>query len=477
MDYGAIKAAAANAGNEPIYRVIAERLISSIEEGVIKPGERLPAVRALAKELGVSNGTAQAVYRHLETRKAVYTAVGSGTFAASLGASGLIPPEPYPETRPKNIPGAVSFVKGAEDIFPVARFREAFSKVLSRDGGAAFGYEDRLGYAPLRGALSGYLAGSGICAEADAIQIISGAQQGIDVAARAIIRRGDAAIVESPAYYGAVGALNACGAEVTAVEITESGIDAQKLEWFVKQRKPSLIYVTPYFQTPTCAVYSLENKRALIEMAAKYQFYIVEEDLTSDFYNGAAVPLKALDYKNRVVYVKSFSKILMPGLRIGFMVLPKALRAHAASAKYTSDIETSGLIQRAFEAFICAGGLNGHIASARGVYKRRGELLLKSADAYWGGLAEVTAGGVNAWCAVKQSVDPAAFFSALSRNGVIVTPGHIYSVYGPVPGFFRLGLSGLTDGEIDEGAQRVGECLRAAAKGKPPADPAKNAVD
>ena len=341
----------------PLYQQLADGIARLIADGHLPANSKLPPIRKLAGQAGVNPATVVTAYKHLESKQMAYSRIGSGTFVSPLPVEQAPEPVANLNIRPYhsgiNLENAINFANTSlpHEMFPVAAFKRAFDEVLEREKGGAFSYMDIMGHEPLRALLCGYLESCGIKTSVENVQIISGAQQGVDLISKAILRFGDVVFVEKPTFYGAAGAFLSRGGKLVEIPLLEDGMDIAALENYLKLYQPKLIYMTAYFQTPTGVSYSLEKKRRLLELAEQYGAYIIEEDDYYDFHYGAEplVSLKALDYKNRVIYIKSFSKILMPGLRMGLIVLPKKIRQAVMEAKYTTDHSSSGFMQRAME--------------------------------------------------------------------------------------------------------------------------------
>ena len=453
---------------EPMYRRLSDMLFGLIETGRIPADEKLPPIRKLAAALGVNNITIVNAYKLLESRKAAYSIAGSGTYAARLSAEhrAFLKQVPRVHLSAEAFQSAdrkstilFSNTSASVSLFPVEAFKALFNEVLERDKGGAFGYEDSGGYLPLCKALCEAMEAQGIKTLPERVQIVSGAQQGVDIVAKAMLMPNDAVIVESPTYYGAVGSFLSRGAVVSGAPMEDDGMDMDALERLIRTNKPKLVYVMANYQTPTTVSYSPEKKRALLSLASKYDFYIVEEDNQSDFYYGEKpnVSLKALDHKNRVVYIKSFSKILMPGLRLGFMLLPKEVQSRVGAAKYTSDVETSGFTQRAFELFIQNGGWKAHIAQMRGIYKARYQEMLSASNRFLAGRMVFVppGGGLNIWYTLNKRVDTPAFCERLVQAGVVVTPGSLFALHGEELPNIRLSFANVDVGRIAVGIEKI----------------------
>ncbi len=459
----------------PVYKQLGDSLLSLIEDGVIKAGAKLPPIRTMADALKINNVTVISAYKYLENKKVVYSRMGSGTYVSEVQS---VLPTPIfrfdsqntdttPEGEEKStVKNSINFANTtvSPSLFPVERFKQMFNTVLDRDMGNAFSYTDVSGYEPLRVSICKYLEGIGIKTTYDRIQIISGAQQGLDIISKVMLKMGDTLFVESPTYYGAVGAFLSRNAQVVEVPLENDGINIEKLEALLKLYRPNFLYVMTYYQTPTCITYSLQKKRQLLELAAKYDTYIIEEDSHSElcFTNEEVVPLKALDYKNRVIYIKSFSKILMPGLRIGFMVLPKKILQKAQSAKYTSDIQTSGFIQRAFDLCLQSGELESHVATLKEIFTKRYNCFLtelKKLEDYFE--FQPPNGGLSFWLAIKnEKISSQQLCKKLLIHDVIATPGAVFALDGQDLPFIRLSLADVTCDEIKMGVSEMETVLR-----------------
>ncbi|WP_313529703.1 MocR-like pyridoxine biosynthesis transcription factor PdxR [Anaerotignum sp.] len=462
-------------GQVPLYQQLADGLARLISEGSLPPDSKLPPIRKMAEEYGVNNVTIVSAYKHLESKQMVYSRKGSGTFVSPLPVEAI--PEPVAKGNLHSFEAGISFEKAINfantslphELFPVDAFKKAFNEVLEREKGGAFRYTDSMGYQPLRQQLCSYLETYGIKTGVDSIQIISGAQQGIDVISKAMVQFGDVVFVESPTFYGAAGAFLSRGAKLIEIPMESDGMKLTVLEDYLKLYRPRFIYMMAYFQTPTGISYSMEKKRRLLELAERYDTYIIEEDDFYDFYYNkeTPVPLKALDYKNRVVYIKSFSKILMPGLRMGLMVLPKRIHQGVMEAKYTTDISTSGFIQKAMEQYLKENGWEHHAKTMRRFGGEKYRHTLSLAKKYLGGKATFALpnGGVSLWIELPEGIGAEAFCSRMLEKNVILTPGSQFEISGKDSGHIRLSFCGLDDDKIQVGLKRMGETIEEMGKG------------
>lgn len=463
-------------GQAPLYQQLADGLAKLISEGNLPPDSKLPPIRKMAEKYGVNNVTVVAAYKHLESKQMVYSRKGSGTFVSPLPVEAI--PEPVAKGNLHSFEASISFKKAINfantslphELFPVDAFKKAFNEVLEKEKGGAFRYTDSMGYQPLRQQLCCYLEDYGIKTGVDSVQIISGAQQGIDVISKAMIQFGDVVFVESPTFYGAAGAFLSRGAKLIEIPMESDGMKMAVLEDYLKLYRPRFIYMMAYFQTPTGISYSMEKKRRLLELAERYDTYIIEEDDFYDFYytKEKPVPLKALDYKNRVIYIKSFSKILMPGLRMGLMVLPKKVHQGVMEAKYTTDISTSGFIQKAMEQYLRENGWDRHAKAMRRFGGEKYHRTLSFAKKYLSGRATyfLPKGGVSLWINLPEGVGAESFCSRMLEKNVILTPGSQFEISGKDSSHVRLSFCGLDDDKIEVGLKRMGETMEKMMAGE-----------
>ncbi len=452
----------------PIYQQLGDSIHELIEKGILQPNYRLPSIRIMAEKLNINNVTVVNAYRYLENKKVVYSQIGSGTYVSPLPIKDL--PEPinpninkFNKNNNYNLENALNFAttSTSEELFPVDEFKQIFNEILERDKGYAFKYQESEGYTSLRKSICKYLSHYSINSSYEKIQIISGAQQGIDILSKAILKSGDIVFVEKPTYYGAVGAFQSRGANIIEIPLENDGMNMDLLESYMKLYLPKLIYVMTYYQTPTSISYSLEKKRKLLQIAEKYNSYIIEEDNLSDFNysNTENVSLKALDYKNRVIYIKSFSKILMPGLRLGFIILPQKILQQVSLAKQNSDISTSGFIQRAFDLYLQKGLWIEHKKRICNIYKKRYQETIKCVDKYLDVKYTPPNGGLTLWLKFHESINIEYFCNKLLEQKVILSPGALFSLSNEQIPYVRLSFASVRKEDISKGIKIMGDIL------------------
>lgn len=431
----------------PLYMQLYQTLREMVESGRLLQDTRLPSVREFTRLLGINQVTVVSSFRKLEKDGLIYTKAGSGTYTAGLLQR--IPEKPdNPFLQDELYPQADSLYQGTRrimitentinfasatptsDLFPVDNFKLVLNEVLDRDKGNAFSYTESQGFPPLQESIAGLFPKGNVSYSAEDINIISGAQQGIDIVTKALLRQGDSIIAESPTYTGAVAVFKSRDAQLVDVAMQPGGPDLNLLEYTIKKYRPGLMYTIPSFQNPTGCSYTNDKRKALLGLAEKYNFFIIEDDYVSDldFDRRQYIPLKTLDTGNRVIMIKSFSKLFMPGLRLGFMVVPSRLSQVLLAAKHTADISTSGLVQRAFDLYIRKGYWNSHFEFMYGIYRERYKIMVESLERYLpqGSGFIKPGGGLNVWVSLPYGFPANTLLHMASANDIAFAPGTIF---------------------------------------------------
>ena len=296
------------------------------------------------------------------------------------------------------------------------------------------------------------------------IQIISGAQQGIDIAARALLQRGDIVCMENPTYPGATAAFRACGAKIVDIALTKEGIDLSDLEIKLKQFRPRLLYVMPNIQNPTGISYSKNICRRLIGLARYYDTSIIEDDYISALHYGrtAPVPLKTYDSDDRVIYIRSFSKLFMPGLRLAYMVIPSPLYQKMLNVKNISDIATSGLTQRVFDYYLRTGLWHSHLRSIIGTCRTRFDFALKMAQAYLPQDIKFDrpSGGLSLWLKLPPRINTPSLICRAYSRGIMLCDSSPFFLRPFAHDCLRLSFAALSPAQVRSGMQILGELTK-----------------
>lgn len=439
------------------YLQIYNHIKKIIVEKQIKENEKLPPIRKLAQHIGVNNTTIVKVYELLENEGYVYKTVGSGTFVSMIKTS-------KDEIIVKK-DGVIHFESGnpPTEIFPIEDFKSAVNMALSKDGSSIFEYDEGLGSEDLRQKIVYHLQDKGIKTTKENIQVISGAQQGIDIVCKGLINYCDVVFVEEPTYSGAIEVFKSRGAKIVSIPMLDDGIDIGILKLKLEKIKPKLIYTMPNFQNPTGISYSTYKKKKLIELAEKYDFYIVEDDFISDFKFDSHdnKPLKSYDDKNRVIYIKSFSKILMPGLRIGIVDIPSELLKKVLWAKHSSDISTPGLIQRSMYYYMEYFNWNNYLESVEKIYTQKYKFTKNLINAKLSDKLKVrqSNGGINFFLELPRGYSSYDFTRFLLEKGVSVLPGTYFFDNIVDDRFFRINIAKSSIQDIEKGISIISDNL------------------
>lgn len=463
---------------KPLYIQLYEQLKEYITRGVLAEDFKLPPIRSFSEYLGVNRVTVVNAYKLLEENKLVYKKVGSGTFVMPLKDDINLESDALTVTDEIEFDmesGAgddiinLSTASPDPELFSVGDFRRVLNEVLERDGGKAFMYHESLGYRPLRESLAGYLSAYGIKVPAEDIHIISGAQQGIDIISRVLLTNGDYVFVESPTYNGAVAVFKSRGAKIVEIPLLQDGPDMKELEKRLKLIKPKFIYVMPNFQNPTGCTYSERKRKYLMLLCRKYGVMIVEDDYMSDlsYINEGARPLKGIDTEERVLYIKSFSKVFMPGLRVGYLIIPATIKDKVMSVKHITDISTSGLMQRVLDLYLRSGIWNRHLEYMKKEYSVRYYEAVRAAKKYLRGASfNQPYGGLNLWVKLPEGIKAGELYERCRDRKVLFTPGTVFIKGDQGEAHIRISFAGTGPEQITRGISIIGQIMEEMRSGR-----------
>lgn len=481
-----------------LARQIETHLERLIRERLLGPGVKLPATRELAETLGVNRATVALAYEELVAAGLARAHVGQGTFVAEDAMPGPpavagAPPTPpidwaglfsrsaqiigADEERRRALgvpPGAgasvISFAGGMPDsgLFPTDAFRRVLNGVVREEGAALLQYYPTGGYPPLRQYLSRYLLRFGVEARPDDILIVNGSQQGFDLIARTLLDPGDTIAIEQPTYPRAMQVFRAFGAQLLAVPWDGDGPRPDVFERLLERHAPKLFYCQPNAHNPTGRSIAPETGRRLLAAAARHQVAIVEDGFDGSLYYGPRpiAPLKAGDRDGIVIYIGTFSKILFPGLRLGWVVAPAAVGRRLQAAKQLVDLHTSALIQAAVHRFCERRLLERHVARVAREYGRRRDLLLAALrrrmppDVSW----TEPRGGFSLLLTLPPAMSATALLAPAIERGVAFTPGEAFFPDGGGERTLRLSFSALAAARIDDGVRRLADTIKAARR-------------
>ncbi|MBW8464691.1 PLP-dependent aminotransferase family protein [Acidovorax sp.] len=372
-------------------------------------------------------------------------------------------------------PGIISFAGGFPDsaMFDVEGIRAASNAALAEEPGAALQYGATEGYNPLREQLAAFMASKGAKdVAADNLIVTTGSQQALDLLGKTLISPGDKVIVEGPTFLATIQCFRLYGAELISAPIDGNGVKTDELEKLIAEHKPKFVYLIPTFGNPSGAMLSLERRKAVLEMAVKHNTLIVEDDPYGDLYFGDAPPPSLLNLsatvpgsRDLLVHCGSLSKVLSPGLRVGWMIAPAELLGKATMCKQFSDAHTSTFAQATAAQYLKAGRMPGTLANVRRVYAERAQAMGDALRKELGDAIEFVQpqGGLFVWARLTGAGGKVADGNVLAKRaiekGVAFVPGTPFFCANPDHATFRLSFATADVDKIREGVARLGQAV------------------
>jgi 2-aminoadipate transaminase len=464
----------------PVYRHIAQAIERNITTGALALDFRLPAERDLADALKVSRTTIVSAYRDLETRGLVRGYVGRGTFvsaapeasgapfawrakvaaAAARSSDGVI----RDLLRHASDPGMVSVAAGvpALEVFPVDAYRRSMDRALKRDVRLAWGHSPTEGLPVLRETIA-HRFGS----QPHNVLALAGAQQGLDLLARCLVDPGDTVIVDRPGYLGALHTFNAAGARVIGWDVMRHDLD--ELDDLITRYRPKLIYTNPTFQNPTGWTMPLKLRRQLLSLASRLRVPIIEDDTYRELFLNTPPPqsLHSLDTQSVVIHLNTFSKVLAPGLRLGWLSAAPPIIEQLALLKQRSDPHMPNLNQMIIADMISDGTFDRHLAALRTEHRRRRDAMMGALERHgstgklqW----NVPEGGLYLWCRLSGRIKASQVHSHALTESVVFVRGEAFYVDQAGEREIRICFSTVAPNRADDVAKRIMRAINAARR-------------
>jgi len=476
----------------PLYRQLYDEFRAAILEGRLKAGNKLPPTRELATELGISRNTVMAAYDQLLSEGYVEGHVGSGTRVTSALPEEMLHTRPAPPRAPRGSPQHKAISKRGEKLvsvlppgrhlgagkmlpfraalpdlasFPFEVWTSLLAKYSRHPSHELFGYAHAAGYPRLREAIAAYLRSArAVKCEAAQVIVVPGSQVAVELAAQMLLDPGDTVLMEDPGYFGVRGVFIRVGACVAPVPVDREGI---RLDVISKTRDNArMVYVTPSHQFPLGMTMSLTRRLELLEWARGAGAWIVEDDCDGEYrYAGRPIAsLQGLDGDNRVIYTGTFSKVLFPSLRIGYLVVPPDrpdLVDAFIAGRVMIDLQLATIPQAALADFIEAGHFTRHLRRMRKLYGSRQSLLLEAARAELSGLLEIqeSEAGMHLVGWLPPEVSDMEAARAASQHNVLALPLSAFSLRPVARGALILGYTAFNEREIREGVRRLNTAL------------------
>ena len=371
-------------------------------------------------------------------------------------------------------PGIISFAGGFPDpaLFDVEGIKESSNAVLTNTPGPVLQYGATEGYGPLRESISAFMANKGATVSPEGLIVTTGSQQALDLIGKTLINPGDKVIVEAPTFLATIQCFRLYGAHLIGAPIDADGVDVDQLEKLIDEHKPKLVYLIPTFGNPSGATLSLARRKRILEIAVRTQTLIVEDDPYGELYFDQAPPLSLLALSDTVpgsrewlAHCGSFSKILSPGLRVGWMIAPPALLANATMCKQFSDAHTSNLTQAICAHYLTLNRLDSTLAVVRKTYAERARVMAESLRRELGDAVSFNQpqGGMFFWARLTGAQGKSAlapeFAKRAIEQGVAFVPGAPFFATNPDLATFRLSFATVGLEKIEEGIARLGQAV------------------
>lgn len=476
----------ATGSKRPLFERVGGALVDAIRAGRLRPGDRLPSTRALAGSLGIHRNTAIAAYAELAGQGWIRSARGRGTFVSE--ALPEVSPRSFASRRAR-VPGRIGFALprlparpataawpapprllslagGVPDLreVPSADLARAYRRALRRRERSALDYGYERGHPALRAQLAAMLAAlRGLAVTADDVFVTRGSQLALYLTAQALVRPGDTVAIESLGYAPAWAAFRAAGARLAPVAVDAHGLRVDRLAALARSARVRAVYLTPHHQYPTLAVLSAERRLALLELARRHRFAIVEDDYDYEVhYEGRPLlPLASADTAGVVVYVGTLSKILAPGVRIGYAVAPAPLLERFAVLRRAIDRQGDPAVERAVAELLEDGVIERHARRVLRMYRERRDAL---ADALRRELADAVQferppGGMALWVRTAPGIDVDAWAARTVARGAHFPTARAFAFDGRPRPAARLGYAYLRESELRDAVRRMREAL------------------
>jgi DNA-binding transcriptional MocR family regulator len=475
----------------PKTQQIIGQIRKKIEEQVLRPGEKLPSTRSLAGKLGLHRSTIALAYQELwslgfvdllpgaaarvRERRQIATLANSTEkgiinweVSASAAGNEIFQKHlNYPRVS-GNKKNSIDFSRLTMDdrLFPQEQFRSCLNKVMKKQGAVLLSYGDPAGYLPLREHLARHLQQHGIAVNSNEIFITNGSQQAIDLVFRMIAAPGKSVAIESPTYSGILPLLRFSGLKALEIPVLSDGMDLLLLEKNIQKEPPSLIYTMPNFQNPTGSSTSQTHRERLLALGEKYRIPILEDGFEEEmkYFGKVVLPIKSMDKHHLVIYCGTFSKVIFPGIRIGWIAAERQCIERLTAIRRFSELSSSMILQAAMHQFCKNGYYDRHISRMHRVFRKRMQTALSAIRQHisprWAEWTEPS-GGYLIWLKLKPFPSGAPDWNSLFDSyGVSAAYGIDFFFSEASDPYFRLSISTLDNEEIQEGIKRLSKMLK-----------------
>ncbi|WP_285395841.1 PLP-dependent aminotransferase family protein [Lysinibacillus sp. fls2-241-R2A-57] len=468
--------------DRPVYVQLKDYLKEMIVKGHLLEHQKLPSTRELSKLLSVSRNTVLNAYADLEQEGIIYAMKGKGNFVGKvatlktpsielnwkgrLNKATLLADEI--DLMRQDIhweKGMISFnsVAPEEKLFDVENFKRAFLTRMSLEGDIVLNYGYAKGYKPLIEYLLHYMEMKGVDISNKDILITNGFTEGLDILLSSLAKRSGRVICENPTHHAALKLFRLHGLEIHGIDMRDDGIDICQVEKSLSKKEFDFAYLIPSYHNPTGIVTSSEKRNEIINLFSKHEIPIVEDGFNEELrYSGShfAPLMTFIGAGNNVIYISSFSKILFPGLRVGWILADKQLIHCLESMKRARTIHTSTLDQAVLYQYLQDGYFEKYLKKARSVYKKKYELARQACKQYIPFKRMTGDGGLHLFIELEEGINARILLEKCYKKGVVFYPGDVFYTNGGGSNTFRLGFSRLQDEDIVLGIQIIGDTLK-----------------
>lgn len=472
----------------PIYLQIVNQVRNFIEKDILKKDEKLPSYRNLANQLGIHRSTVFNAYQELwamgyiESRPGSYSIVRQKRKIITpdkKGNSCILNWDRYGTSQARNIyldkhnfipeiktpagSNIINFSRLSLDpwLFPIDDFKRSMNRSLLKEGSNIMGYGDYAGFEPLRVVIAKRMQRHSMAVTKDEILITSGALNALDILLKFFISPGKSVFIESPTYATLIPLLKFYGAEIHDIPLNDNGLDLKITEERIRTFRPSFLYTIPNFQNPTGITTNQIHREMLVSLCEKHLIPIIEDGFEEEmkYFGKVPLPLKSIDKNNIVIYLGTFSKILFPGIRIGWICAQRELIKRLLAIKRFSDITSNLIAQAALTDFCQSGYYDKHVKKMHRVFKRRMRLILELLEKHFDNKKisfNSPQGGYLLWLKFKKlKKTESEIFDIFKKAGVLLSPGRFYFAGKNKDICFRISISATNEEEILKGIKRM----------------------
>ncbi|KMY33775.1 GntR family transcriptional regulator [Lysinibacillus xylanilyticus] len=468
--------------DRPVYIQLKDYLKEMIMKGHLLEHQKLPSTRELSKLLSISRNTVLNAYADLEQEGIIYAVKGKGNFVGKVETLKASSIEFNWKERLNNVTlladefdlmkqdihwekGMISFnsIAPEEKLFDVENFKRAFLTRMSLEGDIVLNYGYAKGYKPLIEYLLHYMEMKGVDISNKDILITNGFTEGLDILLSSLAKKSGRVICENPTHHAALKLFRLHGFDIHGIDMKDDGIDIEQVEKSLSEKEFDFAYLIPSYHNPTGIVTSSEKRAEIIRLFSQYQIPIVEDGFNEELlYSGSHLaPLMTfIGEGNNIIYISSFSKILFPGLRVGWILADKELIHCLESMKRARTIHTSTLDQAVLYQYLQDGYFEKYLKKAKFVYKKKYELARQACNQYIPFKRMTGDGGLHLFIELKEGMDARTLLKKCYQRGVVFYPGDVFYSNGEGSNTFRLGFSRLKEEDIVRGIKIIGDTLK-----------------